>query len=112
MFVECVNFCPNHPCGETSESLELERVALLTEVKNNEAVIKEKMQRSFSYRQQEVLQVPMIVEVRNRWPALFEFGEVSVLTHFQQMIPMRIAVCDVYHILVFSSFRSMQSLCV
>lgn len=27
-----VNFCPNIPCGETRDSLEVERVALLTEV--------------------------------------------------------------------------------
>lgn len=81
-----VNFCPSHPRGETTESLEAERVALLTEVKKkkNEAVIKEKMQRTFSYRRQEILQEPMITEVRNRWPALFEVGEVSVVTHLQQ----------------------------
>uniref|UniRef100_A0A8C2FFN5 Uncharacterized protein n=1 Tax=Cyprinus carpio TaxID=7962 RepID=A0A8C2FFN5_CYPCA len=75
-----VNFCPNHPRGETNDSLEVERVALLTEVKkkNNETVIKEKMQRTFSYRRQEILQEPMITEVRNRWPALFEIGEVNL----------------------------------
>uniref|UniRef100_A0A8P4GKA6 Sterile alpha motif domain-containing protein 3 n=2 Tax=Dicentrarchus labrax TaxID=13489 RepID=A0A8P4GKA6_DICLA len=75
-----VNFCPSHPRGEMTESLEVERVALLTEVKkkNNEAVIKEKMQRTFSYRRQEILQEPMITEVRNRWPALFEVGEVNL----------------------------------
>ncbi|XP_052427891.1 uncharacterized protein LOC128021448 isoform X2 [Carassius gibelio] len=72
-----VNFCPNHPRGETNDSLEVERVALLTEVKkkNNETIIKEKMQRTFSYRRQEILQEPMITEVRNRWPALFEVEE-------------------------------------
>ncbi|XP_039544877.1 uncharacterized protein LOC120491248 [Pimephales promelas] len=75
-----VNFCPNHPRGETNDSLEVERVSLLTEVKkkNNETVIKEKMQRTFSYRRQEILQEPMITEVRNRWPALFEFQEVNL----------------------------------
>ncbi|XP_042611293.1 uncharacterized protein LOC109049315 [Cyprinus carpio] len=75
-----VNFCPNHPRGETNDNLEVERVALLTEVKkkNNETVIKEKMQRTFSYRRQEILQEPMITEVRNRWPALFEIGEVNL----------------------------------
>uniref|UniRef100_UPI003AAE858A uncharacterized protein isoform X1 n=1 Tax=Centroberyx gerrardi TaxID=166262 RepID=UPI003AAE858A len=77
-----VNFCPSHPRGKTTASLEVERVALLTEVKKkrrkDEAVIKEKMQRTFSYRRQEVLQEPMITEVQNRWPALFEVGEVNL----------------------------------
>uniref|UniRef100_A0A9J8D2D5 Uncharacterized protein n=1 Tax=Cyprinus carpio carpio TaxID=630221 RepID=A0A9J8D2D5_CYPCA len=36
------------------------------------------MQRTFSYRRQEILQEPMITEVRNRWPALFEIGEVNL----------------------------------
>lgn len=27
-----VNFCPNFPCGETKDNLEVERVALLMEV--------------------------------------------------------------------------------
>lgn len=41
-----VNFLPYFPCGETRESLENERVALLTVVKkrHNEAVVREKMQ--------------------------------------------------------------------
>lgn len=30
---EELNFCPSHPRGETTESLEVERLALLTEVK-------------------------------------------------------------------------------
>ncbi|KAJ8347978.1 hypothetical protein SKAU_G00265670 [Synaphobranchus kaupii] len=76
-----VNFCPNLPRGETRESLEVERVALLTEVKKkrkDEAVIKEKMQRTFSYRRQEVLQEPTIPEFQNRWPALFDVNEVNL----------------------------------
>jgi len=62
------------------ESLENEHVALLTEVKkrNNEAVLKEKMQRTFSYRRQEVVQdAPVISDLLNRWPALFTVSEVS-----------------------------------
>ncbi|KAM9468193.1 uncharacterized protein Hap1MRO34_014856 isoform 2-T3 [Clarias gariepinus] len=75
-----VNFCPNHPRGETPNSLEAERAAILTEVKkqNNETVIKEKMHRTFSYRRQEILQEPMITEVRNRCPALFQVGEINL----------------------------------
>lgn len=76
-----VNFLPSLPSGETRESLEDERVALLTEVKkrNNVAVIKEKMQKTFSYRRQEVVQdAPLISEFVNRWPALFTVSEVSI----------------------------------
>ncbi|XP_052423647.1 uncharacterized protein LOC127966582 [Carassius gibelio] len=36
------------------------------------------MQHTFSYQRQEILQEPMITEVRNRWPALFEIGEVNL----------------------------------
>lgn len=75
-----VNFLPSFPCGETRESLENERVALLTEVKkrHNEAVVREKMQKTFSYRHQEVVQgSPLVSELVNRWPALFTVCEVS-----------------------------------
>ncbi|XP_059930126.1 uncharacterized protein LOC132473862 [Gadus macrocephalus] len=68
-----VHFCPNIPSGETKHSLEMERVALLMEVKKkkrDEALIKEKMQRTFSLRRQEVLQEPKIPEFFNKWPAL------------------------------------------
>ncbi|KAI3357110.1 hypothetical protein L3Q82_015579 [Scortum barcoo] len=73
-----VNFLPSLPSGETRESLENERVALLTEVKkrNNAAVVKKKMQKTFSYRRQEVVQdSPLISEFVNRWPALFTVSE-------------------------------------
>lgn len=77
-----VNFFPSLPSGETTDSLEEERVALLTEVKkrNNEAVIKQKMQKTFSYRRKEVVQdVPTVYDFVSRWPALFTVSEVSVV---------------------------------
>lgn len=80
-----VNYCPQHPKGETSESLERERVDLLAAIKkrNNDKVVKEKMERTFSYRRQEVVQEkPMIAEFKSRWPALFNVDEVSVLYFF------------------------------
>lgn len=76
-----VNFCPNIPNGETRDSLEMERVALLIEVKKkkkDEAVIKEKMQRTFSLRRQEILQEPKIPEFLNKWPALFDVSEINL----------------------------------
>ena len=50
-----VNYCPQHPKGETTESLEKERVALLSENKkrNNDFVVTLKMENTFSYRRQE-----------------------------------------------------------
>lgn len=75
-----VNYIPLHPKGESTESLEKERIALLTEVKkrNNEVVIKGKMEKTFSFRRQQIVeQRPMIEEVKNQWPALFQQSEVS-----------------------------------
>lgn len=76
-----VNFLPSFPCGETKESLEIERVAILSEVKkrHNDAVVKEKMAKTFAYRRQEVVQgSPLISEMVNKWPALFTVSEVSI----------------------------------
>lgn len=75
-----VNYCPLLPRGETKESLENERLALLTEVqkRNNQVVVKKKMERTFSYRRQEVVQdKPLVADFKSRWPALFEMNEVS-----------------------------------
>ncbi|KAI4797872.1 hypothetical protein KUCAC02_024788 [Chaenocephalus aceratus] len=47
--------------------------------KKDEAVIKEKMQRSFSLRRQEILQEPKIPEFLNKWPALFDVSEQESL---------------------------------
>ncbi|XP_066564929.1 sterile alpha motif domain-containing protein 3 [Amia ocellicauda] len=75
-----VNYCPEYPRGETSDSLERERVELLSEIKkrNNEKVVKEKIQKTFSYRRQEVVQEnPMVAEFKTRWPALFSVSEIN-----------------------------------
>ncbi|XP_057190382.1 sterile alpha motif domain-containing protein 3 [Triplophysa rosa] len=75
-----VNFLPCFPKGETAESMEKERIALLTEVKkkNNEAVIKEKMQLTFSYRRQELVEdMGMVSDLQSRWPALFTVNEIN-----------------------------------
>lgn len=58
------------------------RIALLSEVKkkNNEAVVKEKMHLTFSYRRQELVEdLPMVSDLQSRWPALFTVNEVSVI---------------------------------
>lgn len=74
-----VNFFPRYPAGETQDSLEGERLALLSEVKKrrNDTVVKEKMAKTFAYRRQEVVRdKPMITEFRIRWPGLFTVAEV------------------------------------
>ncbi|KAL4006538.1 RNA-binding protein 26 [Sarotherodon galilaeus] len=75
-----VYYVPLPPKGESTESLETERVALLSEIKkrDNEAVIKAKMERTFSHRRLEIVeQRPMIRDFMNRWPALFKESEVN-----------------------------------
>uniref|UniRef100_A0A8C9ZBY0 Uncharacterized protein n=1 Tax=Sander lucioperca TaxID=283035 RepID=A0A8C9ZBY0_SANLU len=74
-----VNYIPLHPKGETTESLENERIALLSELKkrDNEVVIKEKMGKTFSHRRLEIVeQRPLIEDFINRWPALFQESEI------------------------------------
>lgn len=66
------------PIGDTEATLE--RVDMLQEIKkkNNERIISEKMERSFSFRRQEVVkQCPAIQDFRERWPALFSEAQVK-----------------------------------
>lgn len=75
-----VNYLPPLPVGDTEATLEKERVDLLQEIKkkNNERIISEKMERSFSLRRQEVVkQCPAIQDFRERWPALFSETQVK-----------------------------------
>ncbi|XP_034557216.1 uncharacterized protein LOC117825460 [Notolabrus celidotus] len=75
-----VNYCPPHPKGETDESLEKERISLLSEItkRNNDHIVTEKMDTTFSYRRQEVLQgQPLVADFKSRWPALFSGKEID-----------------------------------
>lgn len=75
-----VNYLPDFPAGENKESLEKERLALLSEVnkKDNQQVIKVKMEKTFALRRHEVVHdMPFIAEFKSRWPALFSEREVS-----------------------------------
>lgn len=79
-----INYIPLHPKGETAKSLEDERIALLSEVqkRDNEVVIRAKMEKTFSHRRLEIVeQRPMVAEFKGRWPALFEHREVSKWLH-------------------------------
>lgn len=75
-----VNYLPPMPIGDTEATLEKERVDMLQEIqkKNNERIISEKMEKSFSIRRQEVVQqCPAIQDFRERWPALFSETQVK-----------------------------------
>ncbi|CAI5669380.1 unnamed protein product [Oreochromis niloticus] len=69
-----VNYLPPLPFGETEETLEMERLDLLKEMKkkNNERAINEKMEKSFAMRRTEVVKdCPAIQDLLERWPSLF-----------------------------------------
>ena len=76
-----MNFFPQYPTGETKESQEKQREELLVEVKkrNNEQIIKTKMEKTFAHRRREVIEEkPFIAEFKSRWPALFTVQEASL----------------------------------
>ncbi|XP_077078680.1 uncharacterized protein LOC143731952 [Siphateles boraxobius] len=69
-----VNYLPDHPIGQSDDSLEEERLNLVEEMKKktkNEVLINQKMSLTFSLRRKEIVEVvPMVSEVLERWPAL------------------------------------------
>lgn len=90
-----VNYCPQHPKGETTDTLENERIALLSEIKkrNNDHVVVLKMEKTFSYRRQEVLQgQPLVADFKSRWPALFTQKEVNILYVLRFYLYLRVCV--------------------
>lgn len=77
-----VNFLPNYPEGETTETLKAQRQALVLEHKqknsNKNPQIKMKIERTFAYRRQEIIsEMPFVTQLQNRWPALFTPSEVK-----------------------------------
>lgn len=75
-----VNYCPSYPSGESAETLEKIREALISEAKkrNNEDTVAAMMAKTFSHRRQEVIRdAPMIAVFKTRWPALFSVRELS-----------------------------------
>lgn len=74
-----VNYFPAYPTGENDVSLEKLRAELTSDVKrrNSREVIRMKMEKTFAYRRQEIVRnTPLIHEVQEKWPALFEVQEV------------------------------------
>ncbi|XP_028430573.1 uncharacterized protein LOC114553561 [Perca flavescens] len=74
------NHIPDIPTGETPDKLEKERLLLLSEVmkRNNRALIKDKMAKTFSLRRHEIVEKELGVEdLKVRWPALFSMDEIN-----------------------------------
>lgn len=74
-------YCPPFPLGECAQSLEKIRVELLEDVqkRNNRETVRAEMDKTFSLRRQDVIcDAPMISDVKERWPALFDAVEVSL----------------------------------
>lgn len=85
-----VNYLPPYPAGEDEESLEKERIQLLTEVtkRGNDKVIKEKMAKTFAHRRNEVVnRSPNMEDIKARWPALFQASHVSYKCMLIRYIP-------------------------
>ncbi|XP_058481854.1 sterile alpha motif domain-containing protein 3-like isoform X2 [Solea solea] len=75
-----VNYLPPHAQGETTASLEKERVELLSEMmkRDNSKVVAQKMAKTFSLRREEIVkEAPAISECMKRWPALFSEAQIS-----------------------------------
>ncbi|KAI4801088.1 hypothetical protein KUCAC02_000014 [Chaenocephalus aceratus] len=87
-----VNYYPDYPTGQTKQSLEEERLALLSEAhkNNNQQVVKDKMERTFAYRRHEVIEdKPFIAEFKRRWLALFSEREVEAEFARITTVPLR-----------------------
>ncbi|XP_024116850.1 uncharacterized protein LOC112138529 [Oryzias melastigma] len=75
-----VNYFPPHQPGETDETLENLRLELITasKRKDNVKTINDMMAQTYSLRRQEVVaQSPMVPELKERWPALFDPFQIN-----------------------------------
>ncbi|XP_070840006.1 sterile alpha motif domain-containing protein 3-like [Chaetodon trifascialis] len=79
-----INHVPDHPENYNDDSLEDERLVLVEEFKKknkNVALIRQKMEVSFSLRCREIVELqPIVSEVLERWPALFCEAELLFQT--------------------------------
>lgn len=76
------NFLPNFPEGQDETSLEMDRDALVEEMKKrqpNRTLISLKMDQTFPLRRREIVETgPPVQKMVERWPALFTESQVSV----------------------------------
>ncbi|XP_016341109.1 sterile alpha motif domain-containing protein 3-like [Sinocyclocheilus anshuiensis] len=86
-----VNYLPSYPVGEDEKTLEKEREELVSEFKkkNNERMIKEKMNKTFAHRRHEIInQCPSVQNTKERWPALFQPSQV--IAEFQRITTVQL----------------------
>ncbi|XP_058631517.1 sterile alpha motif domain-containing protein 3-like [Onychostoma macrolepis] len=86
-----VNYLPSYPVGEDEKTLEKEREELVSELKkkNNEEIIKEKMNKTFAHRRHEIInQCPSVQDIKERWPALFQPSQVTA--EFQRITTVQL----------------------
>ncbi|XP_063041751.1 uncharacterized protein LOC134436458 [Engraulis encrasicolus] len=78
-----VNFVPDHPEGQTKETLEEERLEMIEEMKKKNvdtSLVQQKMHSTFSLRRREIVEVqPLVQEIKERWPAMFLTDEYNEL---------------------------------
>ncbi|XP_048110323.1 uncharacterized protein LOC125301684 [Alosa alosa] len=88
-----VNFLPNHPAGQSEDSLEKDRDSITIEMEKrnpNMTFVSGAMDRTFSLRRKEIVeQEPHVVLVKNRWPALFLEYQVNCEFHRLTMINLK-----------------------
>jgi len=79
-----VNFLPNYPHGESQQTLETQRLAIVEQFKRTSMErdimsIHHHMQRTFALRREEIVNLaPPVAELKDRWPALFCEAQVSI----------------------------------
>ena len=78
-----MNFLPNYPHGETRQTLETQRLSMVeqfkrTAMERDMTSIHQHMHRTFALRHEEIVDLaPPVVELKDRWPALFCEAKVS-----------------------------------
>ncbi|KAJ8353237.1 hypothetical protein SKAU_G00208040 [Synaphobranchus kaupii] len=76
-----VNFLPDFPEGKAQSDLEIERSAMVSEMKKRKVdwkQIGEMMSNTFPLRRKEIVEdEPLVTQVKDRWPALFSERQIE-----------------------------------
>lgn len=78
------HFLPNYPHGETKQTLETQRLAMVEQFKRTSmdrdiVFVHHHMQFTFALRREEIVNLaPPVAELKDRWPALFCEAQVSI----------------------------------
>lgn len=91
-----INFLPNYPEGLDQHHLEEARQVLVQEMKKakpNGSLVKKEMNMTFAQRRAEVVKdKPPIIEMVQRWPALFTESQVCKTCVFTQLHVLKIQI--------------------